>query len=64
MMQTDLPPGPKFNLGRCCITSNALSHLAQDDVFRALQRHQSGDWGDVDNHDRQENELSLGIRQP
>jgi hypothetical protein len=24
-----------------------------------LQRHQAGDWGDVDEHDRQENELSL-----
>jgi hypothetical protein len=24
-----------------------------------LERHQAGDWGDVDEHDRQENELSL-----
>ena len=59
MPRTDLPPGPKFNLGRCCITPNALSHLAHDDVVRALERHQAGDWGDVDKHDHRENELSL-----
>ena len=50
---------PKFSLGRCCITANALKHLAHDDVVLALRRHQAGDWGDVDAHDRQENELSL-----
>ena len=49
----------KFNLGRCCITANALARLTHDDVLLALQRHQTGDWGDVDEHDRQENELSL-----
>jgi len=29
------------------------------DVMLALQRHQSGDWGDVDDHDRQMNEAAL-----
>jgi hypothetical protein len=33
--------------------------LTSDDVRDALSRHLSGDWGDVCNEDRQENELSL-----
>jgi hypothetical protein len=40
-------------------TPNALAQLTQDDILRGLQRHQAGDWGDMDEHDRQENELSL-----
>lgn len=59
MIQDKPTPRPKFGLGRCCITPNALSHLPQDEVLCALQRHNAGDWGDVDEHDRQENELSL-----
>ena len=50
---------PRFLLGQCCITPGALDKLAQGDVFRALARHQAGDWGDLDEHDRQENEVSL-----
>src|ERR1051325_4924425 len=49
----------KFGLGRIVATPNALSKLSNEDILRALQRHQAGDWGDVDEHDRQENELSL-----
>ena len=30
-----------------------------DDPLDFLFRHLDGDWGDVDEHDRQENELSL-----
>jgi hypothetical protein len=54
----------KFRLGRIVSTPNALEHLTQDDILLGIQRHQAGDWGDVDEHDRQENELSLqqGLR--
>ena len=52
-------PIAKFRLGRIVATPTALAKLTQEDVFRAIQRHQSGDWGDLDEHDRQENELSL-----
>jgi hypothetical protein len=49
----------KFPLGRTVITPNARDSLNAEDVQTALQRHASGDWGDVDKHDRRENELSL-----
>jgi len=41
------------------LSRRALTSLAQDDVLTAIRRHQSGDWGDVPEEDRQENELSL-----
>jgi hypothetical protein len=43
---------------------NALSQLTPEDLLRGIRRHQAGDWGDVDEHDWQENELSLkeGLR--
>ena len=37
-----------------------MEAIPSDDVFRALARHQSGDWGDVSEDDRRENEFSLG----
>ncbi|NBV21813.1 MAG: hypothetical protein EBS05_07815 [Proteobacteria bacterium] len=49
----------KFPLGRLVATPNALEHIPNPDIMAALQRHLTGDWGDVDEHDREENELSL-----
>lgn len=49
----------KFSPGRLCITPGALAVLTEEDVGTALVRHLSGDWGDVDDYDRRENELSL-----
>lgn len=49
----------KFPLGRLVATPNALEHIPNPEILAALQRHLTGDWGDVDEHDRQENELSL-----
>ena len=49
----------KFPLGQTVITANANAALPELDVVLALQRHQNGDWGDVDNHDRQLNEDGL-----
>ncbi len=51
--------GTKFALGQTVITPNALERLTQDDVLGALRRHAAGDWGDLCDEDRQENELSL-----
>ncbi len=51
--------GTKFPLGQTVITPNALERLTQDDVLGALRRHAAGDWGDLGDEDRQENELSL-----
>ena len=54
----------KFPLGQVVVTANAKNTLHPDDILSALARHASGDWGDLDNHDRQENERSLknGLR--
>ncbi|MEQ2006786.1 MAG: hypothetical protein ABMA26_08305 [Limisphaerales bacterium] len=49
----------KFPLGRLVATPNALENIPNPDIMAALQRHLTGDWGDVDEHDRNENELSL-----
>ena len=58
-MNTEPFPIAKFRLGHIVATPNALSQLTQEDILRGIQRHQAGDWGEVDEHDRQENELSL-----
>lgn len=49
----------KFELGQTLITPQARDSLHPADVLRALRRHASGDWGDVCQEDRQENEFSL-----
>jgi hypothetical protein len=49
----------KFPLGQVVITRNAKDQLHPADVPLALNRHASGDWGNVDEHDRRENEISL-----
>lgn len=51
---------PKFRLGQTVITPGALQKLDPLDVHAAMSRHVTGDWGDVDEHDRNENEFALG----
>ena len=51
--------GPKFPMGRLVITPNALNKVPHHEVMAAVRRHSRGDWGELDNHDREENELSL-----
>ena len=57
---------PLFTLGRVVATPGALAAIgvSGDDLSTYLARHQSGDWGDVDEHHRKENQLSLeqGLR--
>ena len=52
---------PRFDLGRVVATPGALEVLRDagqiPDEF--LRRHVAGDWGDVDAHDRRENEFSV-----
>src|SRR5206468_11061601 len=50
---------PKFLLGRIVATPGVLSALTSEDIQTALSRHVTGDWGDLDEEDRRENELSL-----
>ena len=49
----------KFPLGRLVATPNALENIPNPEMLSALQRHLTGDWGDMDEHDREENEFSL-----
>jgi hypothetical protein len=54
-----MPTGAKFQAGRLVATPGALGALSQADIERALRRHLSGDWGDVPDADRAENEAAL-----
>ena len=52
---------PKFELGQVVATPGALFALetAQVGGSEYLNRHMCGDWGEVDEHERAENELSV-----
>jgi len=60
------PPLPRFPPGRVVATPGALRALADVGVspHELLARHLGGDWGELDGHDRHENERSLaqGLR--
>jgi hypothetical protein len=49
-----------FEPGQIVATPGALAafEVSGDDPLAYLVRHLGGDWGDVDEHDRKENELS------
>lgn len=51
----------KFPLGRMVATPGALETLtaAGQDAIEFLYRHQQGDWGDLSDYDKQENEFSV-----
>jgi hypothetical protein len=51
----------RVELGQMVATPGALEELEKANVspLRLLGRHQSGDWGDISEADKQENELSL-----
>ena len=58
----DLPITPKdvrVPLGRIVATSNALGTINPADIMVGLRRHVRGDWGELDEHDRQVNEQAL-----
>ena len=52
---------PRFPFGQVVATPGALEALEEAGERPAtfLKRHIAGDWGEVDEHDRQENERSL-----
>ena len=56
MLPPNLLPVP---LGQTVATPAALGVLTQPDVVAALRRHASGDWGDVDAHDRAANDDAM-----
>jgi hypothetical protein len=55
-------PTPRFPLGQTVATPGAIEALEQagQEAIDLLVRHQSGDWGDLeDEEDKQENEFSV-----
>ena len=52
---------PLFPLGQVVATPGALAALgkAGQTPLEFLSRHARGDWGELDEHDRKENQLSL-----
>jgi hypothetical protein len=54
----------KFDLGQLVITPAALEAVPADDICNAINRHVCGDFGDLDDADKKENEFALraGLR--
>ena len=52
-------PRPRFPFGQIVSTPNALASIPEAEMIRALARHLSGDWGELDSHDRNANERAL-----
>ena len=52
---------PRFLLGRIVATPAALRALEQanQNPFEFLERHQTGDWGELCEEDKRENEFSV-----
>ena len=51
---------PLFPLGNVYLTAGvAALELDPDKIARLLHRHQCGDWGDLDDEDKQANERDL-----
>ena len=50
-----------FQLGQLVATPDVLTEMeaSGDSLLAYLNRHVTGDWGDVDEHDRKENERGL-----
>lgn len=56
---------PLFPLGNIYLTAGvAALEFEADEIARLLHRHQCGDWGDLDDEDKQANDrdLKLGER--
>ena len=49
----------KFPMGTLVMTKNAMHQLDDRDVAKALERHLTGDWGDIESEDWEQNESAL-----
>ena len=49
----------RFPLGETVITGNASARLTTEEVLTGIQRHASGDWGDLCPEDMQSNDEAL-----
>jgi hypothetical protein len=55
----ELATRAKFQAGRLVATPRALGALSEADIQEALRRHLAGDWGELSDQDRAENEAAL-----
>lgn len=57
-------PVAKFKVGRIVSTPGALHALTNEDIGRAIVRHQAGDWGELDAEDCEANDRAVnhGLR--
>jgi len=49
----------KFELGQVVMTPGAMEAIGLSEIAQSVRRHASGDWGELCEADRQENDLSL-----
>lgn len=56
---SDCHDGEQFSLGRMVVTANANNVLAAEDISTALDRHKSGDWGEVCESDWKANDNAI-----
>jgi hypothetical protein len=54
-----LDTGRKFYPGAIVATPGAIEAASRSYLSECLQRHLRGDWGDLDDHDKQANESAL-----
>ena len=59
--EEDQQPEPRFPLGQLVATPGALAALeeAEQDPLELITRHVTGDWGNLEEEDKQENEFSV-----
>ena len=53
---------PKFALGRISATAGVVRMLRLEEIHIALCRHVTGDWGELVEDDREQNEIALKER--
>lgn len=54
-----MPAAPKFRFGQVVMTPTAQSTFDEVFMYECLDRHLSGDWGDLDDEDKAVNENAL-----
>lgn len=48
-----------FALGRLLVTPRVRDFLSQGESIEIIRRHSKGDWGDLSEEDKKENDLSV-----
>lgn len=48
-----------FETGKIVATPGVLAKISGNDIMKALRSHFYGDWGDLDDEDKAENEFSV-----